>query len=162
MNGGRESRETSCRTGELGLLYKEDWDEARAKYEAWFRGEDIGRPLVQVTAPRKGDHPKSAWRDRGLASHPDDPEWCVEEFEKRVQATYFGGEALPYHWIDIGSGSLAAFLGCEVVVREDEQTVWFEPPRDLSLNEIAQLELDPENSSTDTLDIPANGAIVFL
>lgn len=34
------------------LIYKEDFDEARDRLTMWWQGGDIGRPAMQLTAPR--------------------------------------------------------------------------------------------------------------
>ena len=35
-----------------GLLYREDMDEVRRRLTVWWNGGDIGRPAMQITAPR--------------------------------------------------------------------------------------------------------------
>ena len=35
-----------------GLMYREDMDEVRARLTTWWNGGDIGRPAMQVYAPR--------------------------------------------------------------------------------------------------------------
>jgi len=36
-----------------GLLYRPDMDRVRERLERWWNGGDIGRPAMQVRAPRR-------------------------------------------------------------------------------------------------------------
>lgn len=36
----------------MSLLYKDDWEEAKERYEAWWAGENAGRCGMWVNAPR--------------------------------------------------------------------------------------------------------------
>ena len=58
----------------MPLMYKEDWDEAKRRYQAWWNGEYFGRCGLAVTAPRDGidadeppparpDTPEQRWTD---------------------------------------------------------------------------------------------------
>ena len=35
----------------MELAYKEDWPQARERYEAWWQGEIVDRAVIQVIAP---------------------------------------------------------------------------------------------------------------
>jgi 5-methyltetrahydrofolate--homocysteine methyltransferase len=45
----------------MQMEYKTDWEETKIRYLAWWAHEDIGRPLISVTAPRVdiSDEPSS-------------------------------------------------------------------------------------------------------
>jgi len=119
------------------MLFKEDWDETKERLKAWWRGEITDRPLVQIWAPRENPEPyyvedeKSfpyspdqwdsyAW---GFAKCPDDPERTISVFLRWCAHTYFGGEAYPNLWINLGAGVVGAYLGAEPRLGLD--TVWF-------------------------------------
>lgn len=108
------------------MLYKDDWDQARARLEAWWAGEVVDRPVILVTAPRDGA-PPSNWNWWRFVQYLDDPERAVEEFDAHCRSTYFGGEAFPNLCVNFGPGVAAAFMGAEPVIHPD--TVWFETPR---------------------------------
>ena len=36
-----------------GLLYREDMDDVRQRMAKWWNGGDLGRPALQLTAPRE-------------------------------------------------------------------------------------------------------------
>ena len=123
------------------VYYKEDWEEARERYSAWWNGEVIDRPAIHVTSLRAGTDRGPPWDNWDFARHPDDPDLAVSGFEARCDATYFGGEGFPNCWINLGAGAVAAFLGASAQFYS--QTVWFEAHMDW--DELADLKLDPEN-----------------
>lgn len=94
------------------MIYKDDWEEARQRMMAWWSGEVADRAVVQVTAPQKDAKVASAWNGWHLVHNLAHPERTFEEFEKHCQGTYFGGEALPNLFINLGPGIPAAYLGC--------------------------------------------------
>ena len=40
----------------MQLMYKEDWEQARNRMDAWWLGEVIDRVAVRVTAPKEDRH----------------------------------------------------------------------------------------------------------
>lgn len=125
------------------MLYKENWDLIRQHFESFFAGEDIGRPLLQVTAPKKNVTVKPDWNWWTIAHNLDHPEKALESFEYYCQSTFFGAEALPNLAINLGAGSLAGYLGCVPTIAED--TIWFEERRIDSYQDILNLNIDPGN-----------------
>ncbi|HUU26970.1 MAG TPA: hypothetical protein VM123_04090 [archaeon] len=125
------------------MLYKEDWEQVKERMLAWWEGEIVDRVVLQVTAPRDGFEINHQWDWFYQARHLDQPEKALAEWEKYCQATYFGGESFPNLWINLGPGIPAAFLGAVPQIRED--TIWFEPPGDLSWDEVLSLRLSEEN-----------------
>jgi 5-methyltetrahydrofolate--homocysteine methyltransferase len=124
------------------MLYKEDWEKVRQRMLAWWQGEILDRVALQVDAPRDNARPHN-WDPFYLARHLDEPERAFTEWENYCRATFFGGEFVPNLWANLGPGIPAAYLGATPHVVED--TVWFEPPRELSLEKIATLEFDKNN-----------------
>lgn len=43
------------------MLYKEDWEVVKEHFKAFFAGENVGRPLLQVTSPKKNLTRKPDW-----------------------------------------------------------------------------------------------------
>lgn len=124
------------------MLYKEDWEKVRQRMLAWWKREILDRVALQVTAPQDNARPHN-WDPFYLARHLDEPEKALAEWENYCRATFFGGEFVPNLWANLGPGIPAAYLGATPHVVED--TVWFEQPRELSLEEIAALEFDENN-----------------
>lgn len=110
------------------MIYKDDWPEAQERLKAWWQGEIIDRPVIQVMAPRKVVKTDSLWTGWNLAHNLGAPETAIHEFEKYCQQTYFGGESFPNLWINLGPGIMAAYIGAEPEIKEN--TVWFETPQE--------------------------------
>jgi len=125
------------------MIYKDDWGRAKRRIEAWWSREVIDRIAIQVTAPRENVQVRSAWNWWNLVHNLTYPERAIGEFEKYCRGTYFGGEAFPNLWINLGPGIIAAYLGCSPRVGKD--TVWFEVTESKSWKEILRLKLDPGN-----------------
>lgn len=128
-----------------GLLYREDMDDVRARLTTWWNGGDIGRPAMQITAPRPEPIEK-------IAAMPEPEGWVTSysttNFDYRVNMsacacidTYYLAEAVPHVAPDLAPNCLALFLGCPAV--EMPGTCWcrpcFEEPEE------ARFEFDPDN-----------------
>jgi len=125
------------------MLYKEDWEFIKEKFNAFFAGENIGRPLLQITAPKKNVKRKFDWNWWTIAHNLENPEYALESFEDYCQGTFFGAEALPILAINLGAGSLAGYLDCTPKIMED--TIWFQERKLDSYQEIINIKINPEN-----------------
>lgn len=128
-----------------GLLYREDMDEVRQRLTHWWDGGDLGRPAMQVFAPR----------DRPIEEIPALPEpdgwvtsYSTTNFEYRLNlalractGTHYLAEAVPNTAPDLAPNCLALYLGCHGV--EMPGTVWCEPC--MAAPEAARFELAPDN-----------------
>lgn len=148
------------------MLCKDDWDKVKERYRAFYHRELVDRVLIQVAAPSE-QAPKTSrnWHKYFVAEHPEEPELIVAEFLKEIPHHFWGGELFPALMIYFGAGSLAAYMGCKLNIRPE--TIWFDSPGDLSLDDILRLELDPENrwwKATRTLcsELPRLAAGRFL
>jgi len=126
----------------VGLLYKDDWEEAKGRFRAWWAGEAIGRAAIAVTAPRDNPPPMPE------PACPPTPElrWTDLDYISALSEygnarTFFGGEAFPtWGYGYPGDKSLGAFLGCRVSL--DWHTGWAEPVLTGEEIEYASLALD--------------------
>ena len=125
------------------MLYKENWDFIKERFTEFFAKEDIGRPLLQVTAPKNNLNRKSDWNWLTIAHNLDHPERALQSYEYYCQNTFFGAEALPNLAINLGAGSLAGYLNCTPQIAED--TIWFEEQELDSYEEILKIKIDPDN-----------------
>ena len=128
-----------------GVLYREDMDQVRARLSAWWNGGDIGRPAMQITAPR----PEPL---EDVPAMPEPAGWVTNystsDFTYRVNLsaraclrTYYLGEAVPYVTPDLAPNCLALFLGCRGV--EMPGTVWCKPC--MACPDEARFKFDPRN-----------------
>ncbi|HOG46503.1 MAG TPA: hypothetical protein PLB78_07645, partial [Anaerolineae bacterium] len=81
------------------------------------------RAVIQVTAPRPGERRLSPPAD--LCQRWLDPDYAVAAAEEELRLTYFGGEALPIFWPNLGPDVFAAYLGCSLEL--GEATTWAQP-----------------------------------
>jgi len=128
------------------LLYRPDWQAARDRLTLWWNGGDIGRPALQITAPR--EHP---WETIPEVPMPEgwvtdystrDLDYHVYARVKGVLHTDYLGEAVPaVNPGDLAPNCLALYLGCRG--QEMPGTVWCEPFLDDL--EGAEFAYDPDN-----------------
>jgi 5-methyltetrahydrofolate--homocysteine methyltransferase len=128
------------------LMYRRDMDAARARLTTWWNGGDIGRPAMQITAPREEpiEHVPAMPEPEGWLTR-----YSTSNFDYRVNlsaracvATHYLAEAVPCVAPDLAPNCLALYLGCRGV--ETEGTVWCEPC--VGRPEDARFEFDPENA----------------
>jgi hypothetical protein len=128
------------------VSYRPDWAEARQRLTTWWHGGDLGRPVLQITAPRAtpvDDIPPQA-APEGWVTH-----YSWRSVDYRVHLARHAaadvecfGEAVPSAAPgDLGPNCLALYLGCTGVERPG--TVWFEPC--LTSPEAARFAYDPDN-----------------
>ncbi len=116
------------------MMYKQDWEQAQTRTLAWWEGEIVDRPCLQITAPRDGM--EQVRRDT-LERPPDislerwwtDIDLVVERTARRIAATYYGGEAFPLFNPNLGPDLFAAYLGAPLRFL-DTNTNWVGHPMD--------------------------------
>ncbi len=128
-----------------GLLYREDMGEVRKRLTIWWNGGDIGRPALQLYAPREKPL-------EDIPALPEPPGWVTgystSNFAYRVNLsaracarTHYLGEAVPAVAPDLAPNCLALYLGCRGV--ESPGTVWCEPC--MAAPDDARFVYDPDN-----------------
>ena len=127
------------------LRYREDIDEVYDRLTTWWNGGDIGRPVIQITAPR----------EEPVEEIPEMPkpegwvtDYSVSNYEYRLNLaarqciqTHYLGEAVPFVSPDLAPNCLALYLGCAGV--DHPGSVWCEPFIDDPAS--ARFAFDPEN-----------------
>jgi hypothetical protein len=118
--------ETACRKP-APLALKPGLEEAARRWEAYYGGEIIDRPMVCVTAPKAG----ALQPPRGSTYHErvhGDLDACMDRALAIAEATWFGGEAMPSFWLSFGCDEVAAFCGGELFWDPDSgDTCWSKP-----------------------------------
>ncbi len=109
------------------MRYKENWEETKARFTAWWSRETTDRPLMRVIAKRK-----EPIEPLEIVAPPRDPESYHLDIERKVKEMrnfcrthIFLAEAFPSLDVDLGPGSMATYLGAEPVFAWD--TVWYTP-----------------------------------
>lgn len=82
------------------MLYKEDWEKTKERFDALWHCEVIDRCCVAVKAPKDGskyrpeDYAKPDDHDE-LVRYFRDPEQVLKRYTAEFEGTFYGGEALP-------------------------------------------------------------------
>lgn len=113
--------------------YKPDVAEARKYWDAFWSQQAIDRPALCVTAPRRGRaRPASGWTPVKSCHACMSGEYLplLEEAERLMESTFYGGEAMPSFEVTLGPDQFAAFLGARLEAREGHFTTWACPVLD--------------------------------
>ncbi len=109
------------------MRYKDNWVEASNKWRSYWKRENKGRPLMHVVSERtdKLDPERAAaLRSINMEDKYLTPSRMVERYRYYCETHEFLAESFPNMSVDLGPGSMAAYLGCEAVLQPN--TVWFE------------------------------------
>jgi len=121
------------------LLYKSDWEEAKSIFEDWWNRE-LYRPLIQVFLPKDGKSKLDSWAF--LRYYPDAGK-ALNELFRQFSKIVFAKEAYPNIWVNLGPGSLSAYLGAELKFDPRVDTAWFQG--DFSLSQVEEARLHPDS-----------------
>ena len=121
------------------MYYKPDWETAKKNLEAFWAGEDLGRPLIGIISPKTDKSKRfpelqyGPWTGAmdiltdddkaGIARFWTDPEENLKNLTTWFENTYFGGEALPATYTNWGASAAAAFFGSEP--QFNKKSVWY-------------------------------------
>jgi len=114
------------------------FDKTKERFIAFYDREIIDRALIQAWAPLKGN--EQIWKTYrtkygNFKSYKVLKEWKNKNFDNEflirkrsevLSSIYYGGDAFPSFFVDMGPGSIAAYLGCQTEFRDE--TIWFGPP----------------------------------
>jgi len=108
---------------------KEDWDNVKKRWEAWWNFDLYDRPLLMVTAGKKDPSLPPELEDfKYELLDPErkytDPEYMINKTLYEFYNTFYGGESIPVlsHGYAVGH---ALVLGCEPGFAND--TIWCDP-----------------------------------
>jgi len=138
----------------MKLIYKDDWDEAQTRIDAWWEGEIIDRVPIKITAPIKGSRSLSFPTNSAkkieitadnLESYFTDPKQVIPRLERAIEDIYWAGEAFPVMFpVSIGMVAiLANYLGSPLKFM-DMQTTWSLPIID-QWDDCPKIFFNPEN-----------------
>ncbi len=119
------------------MYYKEDWEQAKQRFEALWQGEMLDRCCISVTAPRHGSedffarynqeiHDGKRWPVEHAFMHdPYDLDGLRRDSEAVMEHTFYGGESYPRVWLMYGPAGHTAYFGAKPTVQPT--TVWYDP-----------------------------------
>lgn len=127
------------------MKYKENWDETKERFCAWWRREKMDRPLMKIVARR--DSGVGELKSIRPVKHPEETYLNVERkvniLENYCKTHVFLAESFPSLSVNIGPGSMAIYLGSEPMFTQD--TVWFKECIQDTWEQWGQLKYDPDN-----------------
>ncbi len=106
------------------MKFVDNWESTKIKWDNYWKRQNSGTPLMYVTAKKQGV--KTTW-EHSLFAHEDK---CFNA--KLIDASYrqfcaehdFLAEGFPNLSVDLGPGSMAAYLGCDVAFSGG--SVWYD------------------------------------
>lgn len=109
------------------MKYKANWEETKQKWRAYWKRQNTGRPLMHIVANREEAMDEA--RAEALKSKDMDDKYLsasriAERYRYWCETHDFLGESFPNLSVDFGPGSMAGYLGSEIIFAD--KTVWFE------------------------------------
>lgn len=106
------------------MEFKPDFEAILPRMKAWWARELLDRPCIAVQAPNGRPvkplpgpaSPEAQWTDQDAV---------FDRVEARMAATWYGGEAIPVFWPNLGPDWFSALMGGTIEFRED--TTWVAP-----------------------------------
>jgi hypothetical protein len=124
--------------------YKNNWEKSKERLKAFWNREVTDRCCVSVFAPKKGGaySPFPMPRDyQERVKYWTDGEFVLKRYRDCFENTYYGGEATPQIFLNLGAAGHAGFF--KNARYQFEDTLWFFP----TINDYSKdiLEFDPES-----------------
>ncbi|MFA5561661.1 MAG: hypothetical protein WDA00_03375 [Eubacteriales bacterium] len=108
------------------MKYKADWESAKVRLAAFWEQEVVDRCCFEVTAPLEPHTDPTAPLEPRPANWRTDPDFLVRQYRGEFARTYYGGEAFPKTFINLGAaGHAGYFKGAKYEIHDD--SVWFFP-----------------------------------
>ncbi|MFI3238135.1 MAG: trimethylamine corrinoid protein 2 [Lachnospiraceae bacterium] len=125
------------------MIHKSNWEETKKRWDDYWKHQVSGRPVMRVIARREQqvELPKEYIAIDATDKYTN-AEKLVGRYRNFCENHDFLAESFPNLSVDFGPGSLAAYLGSDIVFHED--TVWFTEVLD-DLEEAEVFDFDPEN-----------------
>lgn len=103
-----------------------DFEAIKGRFEAFWNGEIVDRPLIHIEAPR-GKRVKIDYRTpEDMIERWTSCDHILQKAESYLENTVFLGDAIPWYWPNLGPNSMTAFLGGTLTFL-DESTSWLFP-----------------------------------
>jgi len=119
---------------------KPDWRQAKERMTDWWAGKKVDRVVASLIARRNGCEPHKP--HGALVERHTDVATSLANFEDWLGRTYFGAEGFPTYQPKLGPVQMAAFLGAELVFRDE--AIW-QSPLGLTWDETDRITFDRNN-----------------
>lgn len=101
------------------MLYKNDWEKTQQRFKEYWAKENHDRPLISITAPREGYKKTELTAPERLEDRWLDIENVIKRGRENMASTFYGAEAFPMLWPNLGPDIFGATFGCDIVFEED-------------------------------------------
>ncbi|MCL2033156.1 MAG: trimethylamine corrinoid protein 2 [Oscillospiraceae bacterium] len=106
------------------MLYKENWDAAKNRWNAYWKQANTGRPLLCLIGIKPdAERLPEKMQPANLYERYRDAGQIVARYRHFCDNHVFLADSFPNLSVDFGPGSIAGYLGSEIVFHDD--TVWF-------------------------------------
>lgn len=127
------------------MQYKKDWEATKQRFDDYWKCQNTGRPIMRVTGIKPEYDPyglPAGLKSKDMEDKYMNAQGIVNRFRHYCETHEFLGESFPNLNADFGPGSIAGYLGSEIVFQD--KTVWFEPCVE-DWEGCKPLVFDPEN-----------------
>jgi len=107
------------------MLYKEDWDKTKIKYDEYWNRENHDRPLISITSPKNNIKEIDLKVHGNIKDRWLNTEYIIKKARLNFENTFFGGESYPILWPNLGPDVFSAFYGADIEFGEN--TSWAHP-----------------------------------
>lgn len=126
------------------MINRDDFDKTKERFKALWEREVIDRCCVSISwtdGSRLKDIHRFPKNTEDQERYWTDPEWVLMRNMDVFKNTYYGGDAFPLTWVNLGPSGHAGFLK-GIRHRYMPDTIWFDPILD-------EEELDPDKITFD-------------
>lgn len=107
------------------MRYKKNWEVTQTKWQNYWKQQNVGRPLMHVIAKKDDAQPLPVELEcRDVQDKYQCAERMVARYRHYCENHEFLAESFPNMSADFGPGSVAAYLGANIVFNPD--TIWYE------------------------------------
>ncbi len=127
------------------MINKSNWEGTKAKWASYWKRQNSGAPLMCIVANKEEARDlelEAVLKSKSMEDKYFDAKRIVDRFRYYANTHEYMAESFPNLSIDFGPGSMAAYLGCDIVF--DNNTVWFQHFVD-NWADYKKLEFDPDN-----------------
>ncbi len=110
------------------LLFKPDMKEAIERWDAYYQGEIIRRPIVCISAPKKGSEDYKPHGGSYYDQVHEDIDVLLNRALEDASHTFYGGDLIPAYYPSLGPDEVACYCGAKLEFQEGSlHTNWCVP-----------------------------------
>ncbi len=126
----------------MHLEKQPDFEKILARFEAWWHGEIIDRPLVSLSVDPEREPKLPAKTHKTQRDRWFDFDFDMDTIEANLEVAAFVGDSFPSYYLDLGPELCATVFGCELEFGEN--TSWSVPVAK-SIRDVPKIKPDLNN-----------------